>query len=343
MDSRTEKIKATFGSIEVRMLLAAAVILLVFGTVNSRFFSANVWKAILLAAGDIGFLAIGQAIVIAVREIDLSVASVWALCAYLFAVMANSGINALLALIIILAIGALIGCANGLLRVRTGIPSFLTTIASMWIVRGLVYIIDPNSYTYLKITQSILLDVWKGSVGIIPDSFLWVAFFAVIFTLLLTRTKFGNHVLAVGGNPTVARNVGVRVERTKILSFMLCSLMAAFGGAVMIVEYEIMTPVAGLQASFGAGLEFEAIAVCLIGGVSLLGGRASFPALFVAIVTYASLKSGLILIGLPGYWYIPCTGVAIFVFVLLHRIGRKGTRSEVSYYIIPGNISSSTI
>ncbi|MGQ9781556.1 MAG: ABC transporter permease [Nitrososphaeria archaeon] len=307
---------------EFRIALAAAVIFSVFGLKSESFFTERIWRGILIAAGDLGFLVLGEALVITSGEIDLSIASTWALSAYIFRTLANAGVDPMLALIIVLFLGFLIGSGNGLFLARTGIPSFLVTLATMWIIRGVVFVINPTAYSYLKV-ETFLNNILLGYVGVIPAVFIWFVALATIFTILLVRTKFGSHVLAVGGNLTVARNLGVRIERTKTLCFILSSLMAALGGIAMIVEYKVMSPNSGMVATFGAGLEFEAIAICMMSGISPTGGRASIPAVFIAAVAYASFKSGLILFGLPGYWYLPFTGIMTFILVALHLVGKK--------------------
>jgi simple sugar transport system permease protein len=311
---------------EFRIALAAIAIFSIFGLKSSSFFTERIWRGILIAAGDLGFLILGETLVITAGEIDLSVASTWALSAYVFLTIANAGVDPILAMILVLLLGFLIGYANGFCKARTGIPSFLVTLATMWIIRGVVFVINPTSYSYLKV-ETVLNQILLGYVGMVPAVFIWFIALTAIFTTLLTRTKFGSHVLAVGGNLTVARNIGVRIERTKTLCFILSSLMAALGGIAMIVEYKVMNPNSGMAATFGAGLEFEAIAVCMMSGISPTGGRASFPAVFIATIAYASFKSGLILFGLPGYWYLPFTGIMTFILVGLHLVGKKKTSS----------------
>ncbi|MEM3871883.1 MAG: ABC transporter permease, partial [Nitrososphaeria archaeon] len=286
------------------------------------FFTQTIWRGILRAAGDIGLVVLGEAIVITVGEIDLSVASTWALCAYIFLTLAHSGIDPILAMIMVLLLGCLIGLINGAIVTKTGAPSFLVTLATMWVIRGVLLFISVTTYSYLRV-NTFLDGILQTYLGPVPGVFLWFIVFTAIFTILLTRTRFGSHVLAVGGNPVVARNVGVRIERTKILCFMLSALMAALGGMVMIIEYRVMQPTAGMVAIFGAGLEFEAIAVCMMSGIAPRGGKTSFLSIFIATTAYASFKSGLVLLGLPGYWYLPFTGIMTFILVALHVVGRK--------------------
>ncbi|MGD0330612.1 MAG: ABC transporter permease [Nitrososphaeria archaeon] len=323
------KIRDFLLSPEVRITIAAVAIFIAFGLLNSKFFTQFVWRGILTDGADLSFLILGESLVITSGEIDLSVASTWALTAYIFQFFTNPTVMGGLALdpnlvaVAVLCLGIGIGAANGVVSVKSGVPSFLVTLASLWIVRSVVFIISPGTYSYLHVTNTVFDKTLKGYVGVFPYEFIWFIVLTAIFLFILTRTKFGGHVLAVGGNRTVARNLGVRVDRTKILCFIICGFMAALGGIAFITTYGVMQPVSGMEAEFGAGLEFEAIAVCMMSGMSPWGGRTSIIAVFIATVAYSSFKDGLVLSGLPGYWYLPCVGIMVFVLVGLHLIGRR--------------------
>ena len=321
-DSRGEKMKDFLRSSEFRIGIATVVIFSTFGLLSKNFFTQFIWRGILRAAADISFLIIGETLLITSGEIDLSVASTWALTAFLFLTLANAGVNPIFAAVAVLSLGILIGLANGIVTTKTGVPSFLVTLASMWIIRSVLYTLTFSSYSYLRV-DTVFNTLLVGYIGVFPFEFVWFIGLAAIFTFILMRTRFGSHVLAVGGNRTVARNLGVRVERTKILCFILCQFMAALGGIAFITTYGVMQPQSGMVATFGAGLEFEAIAVCMMSGMSPWGGRSSVIAVFIATVAYASFKSGLVLSGLPGYWYLPFTGIMVFILVGLHLVGRK--------------------
>jgi ribose/xylose/arabinose/galactoside ABC-type transport system permease subunit len=321
-DNSGEKIKELLKSSEFRIGIAAVVIFSMFGLLNKNFFTQFIWRGILRTSADLSFLIIGETLVITSGEIDLSVASTWALSAFIFLTLVNSGVDPIFATVAVLLLGLLVGFANGLVTTRTGVPSFLVTLASLWIVRSVLFTLTFESYSYLKVA-TVFNNILVGYLGVFPYEFIWFIVFAAIFTVILTRTRFGSHVLAVGGNRTVARNLGVRVERTKILCFILCGVMAALGGIAFITTFGEMQPGSGMEATFGAGLEFEAIAVCMMSGMSPWGGRSSIIAVFIASVAYASFKSGLVLSGLPGYWYLPFTGIMVFLLVGLHLIGRK--------------------
>jgi len=305
------------------VILVAAIV--VISVIEPSFYSYETLALITILSAELGFIALGQAFVIASGEIDLSAAAVLSLSLWVYDGFATGlGFSLPLAVIPTLILALCIGFIHGYLSLKMDIPGFIVTFVGMVIWKGILTAITQGEHEgYLGDKSTWFTNFLQGYFGPVPGVFLWFIVFTAAFTVLLTRTRFGNHVLAVGGNLTVARNIGVRIERTKILCFMLSSLMAALGGIVMIIEYKVMQPTAGMVAVFGAGLEFEAIAVCMMSGIAPRGGRTSFFAIFIATLAYSSFKSGLVLFGLPGYWYLPFTGIMTFILVALHLVGRK--------------------
>lgn len=308
------------------MILFAAIF--VFSVIEAPFYSYETFTLIAILSAELGFIALAQSFVIASGEIDLSAAAVLSLSLWVYDGFATGlGFSLPFAIAPVLMLALCIGFIHGYLSIRLNVPGFIVTFVGMVIWKGILTAITEGEHEgYLGDKNTLFTNLLQGYFGPVPGVFLWFIFFTAVFTVLLTRTKFGSHVLAVGGNPVVARNVGVRIERTKILCFMLSALMAALGGMFMIIEYRVMQPTAGMMAIFGAGLEFEAIAVCMMSGIAPRGGRTSFISIFIATTAYASFKSGLVLLGLPGYWYLPFTGIMTFILVTLHVIGRKETK-----------------
>jgi len=301
-------------SSEFRITLAAIVIFLVFGLRRPDFFTEIIWRGILRAAGDLGLVLLGEAIVITVGEIDLSVASTWALCAYIFLVLANGGVDPMLALVMVLLLGALIGSVNGLLVTKTGAPSFLVTLASMWIIRGILLMISVTTYVYLRV-NTFLDSFLQGYFGPVPGVFLWFIVFTAAFTVLLTRTRFGNHVLAVGGNLTVARNIGVRIERTKILCFMLSSLMAAVTAVFFFNRQFYVASDVMVEAPLFA------ICACVIGGCR--AGYANILGTALGVLIIIVIQRGTAMAGIPATLYMAVVGLILLIFATIH-IKAKG-------------------
>ncbi len=168
------------------------------------------------------------------------------------------------------------------------------------------------NYSYLGDKTTLFSTILEGNIGGFPIVFFWFIVFAVIFTLLLTRTKFGNHVLAVGGNPTVARNVGVRVERTKILSFALCSLMAGVAAIFYFNRIFFIAP------DTQVGIELFGICACVIGGAMVGGGHGNVMGAALGAITVIMLRFGLPMIGVPANLFTAIVGIALLVFAIVH-------------------------
>ncbi|MBN1963539.1 MAG: ABC transporter permease [Anaerolineae bacterium] len=221
---------------------------------------------------ETGIMAVGQLLVILVAGIDLSVSSVVALGATGSAfLLMRDHVPAIPAIIIILALGALIGWWNGWTSERFKVPSFVTTLAMLSIARGLAHlwstdIAVPLSYQAGGADPLFEL-IGERINGVIPVPALIMFGVAIIMGLILHYTAFGRHIYAIGGNETAARLSGVVVQRLKITAFALCSFFAALAGIVHASQLNQGSP------NEAVGYELNAIAAVVIGGASLMGGK----------------------------------------------------------------------
>ena len=221
---------------------------------------------------ETGILAVGQLLVILIAGIDLSVGSVVALGATGSAfLLMRDHVPAIPAIIIILALGALIGWFNGWVSERFKVPSFVSTLAMLSIARGLAHIWSTDiavPLSYQAGGADPLFEVIGQRInGVFPVPAIIMIIVAVIMGLILHYTAFGRHIYAIGGNETAARLSGVVVRRIKITAFMLCSFFAAMAGIVHASQLNQGSP------NEAQGYELNAIAAVVIGGASLMGGK----------------------------------------------------------------------
>jgi len=317
------RIASLWSHLEFRVLMVTALVVVTLGSRSpGKVFTEGFWEGIFRMASDLGFLCIGESLLLAAGEVDLSIASVYAWAAYIVLTLANGGSPFPIALITALVFSASVGLVNGIVRLKTSVHPVIVTLASAWGLRGVLLTLFGEKFSKYQGEKSIFIDAVTGKVAFFPSVFLWFIGLAILFTILLNRTKFGNHVLAVGGDVTVARNMGVPVERVKILSYIICSLMAGFAGCAHVVGAALVMPTLGTDIGYGFGKEFEAICVSVMAGTSIFGGIASMIAVLIASIAYSTFRSGLILMGLPGYWYIPVSGLLLIIFVIIHQIRR---------------------
>ncbi|MCK5768486.1 MAG: ABC transporter permease, partial [Candidatus Atribacteria bacterium] len=216
---------------EFGVILAFLIFFIIFSTFSSKFFTLRNITGILTIVSELGIMAIGVAFLMIAGEFDLSVSSVYALSGFLFVTLANK-FNSPLAFIITLAVAAFIGFCNGTITLHARIPSFITTLGTMLFLRGtLLAITGGESVSYKSdIIMPTLLTRFIGS-GFRP-SHIWFFFLTLLFSLVLTNTRYGNWVFATGGNKAVARAMGVNVNKVKVTNFMLSSLMASLSGCI---------------------------------------------------------------------------------------------------------------
>jgi len=291
---------------EFGVIFAFLILFIIFSIFSSKFFTLRNITGILTIVSELGIMAIGVAFLMIAGEFDLSVSSVYALSGFLFVTLANK-FNSPLAFIITLAVAAFIGFCNGTITLHARIPSFITTLGTMLFLRGtLLAITGGESVSYKSdIIMPTLLTRFIGS-GFRP-SHIWFVLLTLLFSLILTNTRYGNWVFATGGNKEVARAMGVNVNKVKVINFMLSSLMASLSGCIVISRFNIA------NASFGTGMELEAIASAVIGGTFLTGGYGTIIGVFFGALLMGMMRTGLIMIGAPAYWYQAFVGAILIL------------------------------
>ena len=291
---------------EFGVIFAFLILFIIFSIFSSKFFTLRNITGILTIVSELGIMAIGVAFLMIAGEFDLSVSSVYALSGFLFVTLANK-FNSPLAFIITLAVAAFIGFCNGTITLKAHIPSFVATLGTQLIVRGtLLAITGGESVSYKSdIIMPTLLTRFIGN-GFRP-SHIWFFFLTLLFSLVLTNTRYGNWVFATGGNKAVARAMGVNVNKVKVTNFMLSALMASLSGCIVISRFNLA------NASFGTGMELEAIASAVIGGTFLTGGYGTIIGVFFGALLMGMMRTGLIMIGAPAYWYQAFVGAILII------------------------------
>jgi len=291
---------------EFGVILAFLILFTIFSIFSSKFLTLRNITGILTIVSELGIMAIGVAFLMIAGEFDLSVSSVYALSGFLFVTLSNS-FNSPVAFIITLAIAAFIGFCNGMITLRAHIPSFIATLGMMLFLRGsLLAVTGGESVSYKSdIIMPTILTRFMGY-GFRP-SHIWFVLLTLLFSLVLTNTRYGNWVFATGGNKEVARAMGVNVNKVKVTNFMLSSLMASLSGCIVISRFNIA------NASFGTGMELEAIASAVIGGTLLTGGYGTIIGVFFGAFLMGMMRTGLIMIGAPAYWYQAFVGAILII------------------------------
>ena len=270
---------------------------------------------------DLMVVAAGMTLVVIAGGIDLSVGSVLALSgAVLGIAMAGWGWPLWAASVVCLAVGALCGFLNGAVCVAWSIPSFIVTLGMLEVARGAAYRITDSQTQYIGPRVERLAQPIAG-LGISP-AFLAAVIVVLVGQVVLTRTVWGRHLVAVGSNETAARFSGLATRRIKLMTFVVSGTLAAAGAVFQVARLSTADP------NGGVGMELAAIAAVVIGGTSLMGGEGSVLRSFLGVLIIAVLQTGLAQVGTSEPTKRIITGAVIVAAVIADVQRRRWARTR---------------
>lgn len=270
----------------------------------------------------VAILATGQVLLLISGEIDLSVGHIYALAPFLthYAITFYN-VPVLLAIGLALAAGAVVGLVNGLVTVLLHVPSFVTTLGMLFLLNGIT-LITSHAYPVPIPEEARGVAGWLGAAP--WAEMIWALTIVAVFQLVLSRTRWGLHTIATGGNPHGAREAGVKVNRIKIGNFMITSLLGALTGILEAFRINSIEPLAG-----GSGIMFSAVAAAVIGGTALAGGSGTIVGALLGAVVLGILRDGFNLLGINADRFDLILGGAILgamvLNVYLSKLRMKGS------------------
>lgn len=264
----------------------------------------------------IALIATGMTFVIITAGIDLSVGSIVAVAAVIFAIFVeNFHIPMYLSIIIATAAGIFLGSFNGFSIVRFNVPPFISTLAMMTIARGIARHLAGNTKIFIHTDMQLYQRIAAtGKVGPLPYIVIIMFIILIIFWIILTKTRFGRYVFAVGGNEEAARLSGINARQVKLLVYMINGFLSALVGVLMAFKFKNGNP------EYGVMWELDAIAAVVVGGTSLFGGRGSIFKTFIGALLIGILDNGLLLKGLSSELIYIIKGFVILGAVLIDQI-----------------------
>ena len=291
---------------ELGALVAFLALILIFSLLSPKFFTLKNLTGVFTIVSELGIMTIGIAFLMISGEFDLSVSSVYALSGFIFATLASK-IYSPVAFLATLAVAAVIGLLNGVITLKARIPSFITTLGMMMFLRGIMLGVTGGE-TVIYRGDPIMITLLSRLIshGFRP-SHIWFVALTILFSLILTRTRYGNWVFATGGREEVARAMGVPVKRVKIINFMTSAVLAALSGCIVLARFKLA------NASLGLGMELEAIASAVIGGTFLMGGYGTIFGAFLGAALVGMIRTGLVMAGAPAYWYRAFVGAILII------------------------------
>lgn len=298
--------------------LVALVVLIVFTTYfavasNGLFLSnANV-RGMFSLYPELAILALGFSLLMIAGEFDLSIGSVMGLCPIVLCAMINFGIPFWPALILALVVGAAIGLFNSAVTLRFGIPSFITTLGTLFMARSVAVVLYSSGLaTTLDIA---VVPTWAFSepLGIFRVSAIWLVALALLVWLLLEKTNFGNWIRATGGSVEAAKAMGIPTSLVKTVCFMICSTLAGLAGIIQVVRIGSPIP------SMGESMELQAIAAAVIGGIALSGGVGNIVGVVIGMAIIRVIDSGMIMSRVDASWFKFAIGFLIVCAVIANH------------------------
>lgn len=289
-------------------LAALAIAVVLVSLTTDRFLTTQNLINVSLQVSTVAIAAIGSTLVILTADIDLSPGSAAALTTCVLAILVkNMGLSLPLGIVAVLVMGVGLGFANGFLSTYGRIPSFVATLATMSIYRGLAFLVTEG-HPIFSISPN-LEQIFYGKVLSIPLPFIYMLLLYAATAIFLRRTRGGRAIYAVGGNESAAHLSGIHVNRTRLLAFILAGLAAAIAGVLMSARLNSGSP------NYGVGLELAAIAAAVIGGASLAGGYGNIISTLLGALTVAVVQNGLNLNAVPAAWQNITLGAIIILAV----------------------------
>lgn len=286
------------------VIIPFVLVLLVGLLMVPQFASTSNVTNMLVNAGILAIIGFGMTVVIAVRGIDLSVGSAQALAACVAAASVNAAGPAVGALVGI-ALGALLGLINGVAITQLKVPDFIATLSTLNIYRGAVLLFTGGAP--IMIASGAFKSVATANLLGIPIPFFVAAAVGIAMWTLLERMRFGKHVVAVGVSPAAAKDSGISVRGTVLYAYVIAGTCAGVAGVLLASQLGVV------NGSVSVGLELQAIAIVVLGGTSMAGGRPRLVGTAIAALLLAMINAGLNLLNVPSFYqYVALGGLLIF-------------------------------
>ncbi len=308
-----QRVRNLFQLKEAGVLCAFFVLVMAFAGISDHFLSLETFNAIAITSTEIGVVAIGATLLMIAGEFDLSIGSIFALCGMIFASLTTvHGMHGFVAFFFAIATGAFIGFVNGMITLKTNIPSFITTLGTMMIIRGLVLIVT-DGFPIAAFHDDTLMTFFNSEwfLGFKMSLLVWLALGAFAI-YLLNFHPFGSVIMATGGNKEAAFSMGIKVTGAKLICFVISGTLAGLAGVLQFSHLMSLSPTAGEQ------YELRAIAIAVIGGTALSGGFGTIIGTLLATVIMGVLASGLVQAGVSTYWFRALVGMILVLAVIMN-------------------------
>ena len=293
------------------------LLIVLFTAITPRFISVSNIMTISKQVSINGILGIAMFLIVLTGGIDISMGSTLSLLCVLTGFLESRSIPFLMILFIVLLAGAIVGYLKGLLVTKIKLPDLIVTLAAKNLIRGIALMFSVETYI---ITSPIMTSLGAGQIfGILPNPFMCFILVAVVIAVVLSRTRLGRRIYAVGGNSDAAMQAGIHVGRTKRNAYMLSGMLVAIAAVLYSSIYQNI-----LASKIGGDTENTLLAIVLLGGATMSGGYGTILGIVFGAFTMAILNNGMILARSTDYWVTALTGILILASMLVQYLQNEG-------------------
>ncbi|MCD2443619.1 ABC transporter permease [Agromyces sp. SYSU K20354] len=313
----TKRLRAVGAAREFGILVALLLVIVAATVANPNFlFSADGWRDLLLTPSILVLLAVGQAVVIITRNVDLSVGSVLGLSAYLTGrlFIDLQGIPVLAVFLIVIAFGAVLGLVNGALVAFAKVPSLVITLGTLYAYRGINVMWAGSDRVNASDLPREFLGLGTGQILFIPILTIIALVVLVVAGWVMKNTRAGREFYAIGSDPAAAELYGLKVTRRLLTAFVLSGALAGLAGVLYAARYGTVSSQAG------SGWELDAVGAAVIGGVAIFGGSGTVWGAAIGAVLLLTINRALPILGIPDFWQRAVVGALIIGAIVLDRV-----------------------
>lgn len=324
--STAQKIRSamTYGDLSSLITVSAALIALIifFSLASPYFFSTRVFLNIGMYAAIVGTLACSMTFINISGNIDISGGSQIAVVGMITAVIIRSGaVPWWLGIVGGILTGLACGLLNGFFITVLKLNAFITTIATMQMLRGIAYLIS-NGQTLVISNQSFKF-IGRGYLGSLPFSLLVLLVVYVVFHFLSKHTVFGRTIYMIGGNQQASFLSGIKVQKTKMILYLINGAMAGLAGVMLASQSGAGLPMAAMNTNM------QALSAVILGGAGLSGGRGTVVGTFIGVMVLSTLNTGMTMLSISSFWQDVIIGIVLLISVSIDAIKSGSLRRKI--------------
>lgn len=298
---------------EIPVAIALVIVLGVTAIANPAIVSRSGALDIFLGVSVVGFLTVGQTLIISMKHVDLSIGSTVGFSAWMIGKSTADGHSLLFTMSLVLALGLVIGAINGYLVAYMKLPSLVVTLATMYIVRGVFAQISSGRTIVATEVPKPVAFIGLNSLWIVPYMFIIVVALVIVAGNILHRLRPARDLYAIGSNLPAAQLAGIPVARRTFTAFLINGLLASIGGIILLSRFN------AADTNSGMGLELNVIAACVVGGVAMAGGVGTVYGALIGAVLLQSITMALGALGVGQFWQLAVNGLLLILAISLDR------------------------